>query len=206
MRWCHIPIFQSESVITVTRTTVAVQAFQFLNISFCYTLFCFYLQLVNHPLRTLLSSPDAGRSSNLLSLPPWLLRTRAAAVASKPDIYTQPNRSYYGHDRVFVKQIEFNWNFLKLRWMPKEHFGSSSGDQPTSRFFKSLLLRIVQLSHFLEEWEGDLRLDAAKSRTDAGRLWTSTKHCRPPTSLQQLQATHLIIYPTPLDGNLHADD
>lgn len=75
------------------------------------------------------SGPDAGRTSNLLSLPPWLLRTRAAAVASKPDIYTQPNRSYYGHDRVFVKQIDIfnwksmkiNWNFLKLRWMPKEH-------------------------------------------------------------------------------------
>ena len=81
--------------------------------------------------------------------------------------------------------------------MPKEHFGSSSGDQPTSRFFKSLLLQVVQLSHFLGEGEEDLRLDAAKSRTDAGRLWTSTKHCRPPTSLRQLQATHLIIYQNP---------
>ena len=98
---------------------------------------------------------------------------------------------------MFVKQIEFNWNFLKLRWMPKEHFGSSSGDQPTSRFFKSLLLQVVQLSHFLGEGEEDLWLDAAKSRTDAGRLWTSTKHCRPPTSLRQLQATHLIIHPKP---------
>ena len=102
---------------------------------------------------------------------------------------------------MFVKQIEFNWNFLKLRWMPKEHFGSSSGDQPTSRFFKSLLLQVVQLSHFLGEGEEDLWLDAAKSRTDAGRLWTSTKHCRPPTSLRQLQATHLIIYPKPFNSS-----
>ena len=31
-----------------------ILAFQFLNISFCYTLFCFYLNLVNRPLRTLL--------------------------------------------------------------------------------------------------------------------------------------------------------
>ena len=52
MSHSNIPVY--ESVITVTRTTVAVQAFQFLNISFCYTLFCFYLQLVNQPLATLL--------------------------------------------------------------------------------------------------------------------------------------------------------
>ena len=84
MSHSNTPVY--ESVITVTRTIDAVQAFQFLNISFCYALFCFYLQLVNHPLRTLLSGSDAGRTSDLLSLPPWLLRTRAAAVASKPDI------------------------------------------------------------------------------------------------------------------------
>ena len=128
MRWCHIPIFQSESVITVTRTTVAVQAFQFLNISFCYTLFCFYLQLFNHPLRTLLW-PGRGPDFQLDVSATMVTSYARSSSSIKARIYTQLNRSYYGHDRVFVKQIELfnwksmkiNWNFLKLRWMPKEH-------------------------------------------------------------------------------------
>ena len=52
MSHSNIPVY--ESVITVTRTTVAVQALQIRNIGFYCALFCFYSQLVNHPLRTLL--------------------------------------------------------------------------------------------------------------------------------------------------------
>ena len=117
--------------------------------------------------------------------------------------YLHPTKSFILWTRSSVRQanriqLKFSMRFDKCQ---RSIFGSSSGDQPTLRFFKSLLLQVVQLSHFLGEGEEDLWLDAAKSRTDAGRLWTSTKHCRPPTSLRQLQATHLIIYPKPFNSS-----
>ena len=100
MRWCHIPIFQSESVITVTRTTVAVQAFQFLNISFCYTLFCFFSQLVNHPLRTLLW-PGRG--------PDFQLVVFAAMVTSYARSSSSIKARYLDPQTSFILQTYVNW-------------------------------------------------------------------------------------------------
>ena len=102
MRWCHIPIFQSESVITVTRTTVAVQAFQFLNISFCYTLFCFYLQLVNHPLRTLLW-PGRGPDFQLVVIAA-MVTSYARSSSSIKARYLHPTKSFISWTRSSVRQ------------------------------------------------------------------------------------------------------
>lgn len=102
MRWCHIPIFQSESVITVTRTTVAVQAFQFLNISFCYTLFCFFLQLVNHPLRTLLR-PWRGPDFQLVVIAA-MVTSYARSSSSIKARYLDPTKSFILWTRSSVRQ------------------------------------------------------------------------------------------------------
>lgn len=102
MRWCHIPIFQSESVITVTRTTVAVQAFQFLNISFCYTLFCFFLQLVNHPLRTLLR-PWRGPDFQLVVIAA-MVTSYARSSSSIKARNLHPTKSFILWTRSSVRQ------------------------------------------------------------------------------------------------------
>ena len=52
-------------------------------------------------------------------------------------------------------------------------------------------------------WGGGRRFVTGRCQikgATAGRLWTSSKHCRPPTILRQLQATHLIIYPKPFNS------
>ena len=102
MRWCHIPVFQSESVITVTRTTVAVQAFQFLDISFCYTLFCFYSQLVNHPLRTLLR-PWRGPDFQLVVIAA-MVTSYARSSSSIKARNLHPTKSFILWTRSSVRQ------------------------------------------------------------------------------------------------------
>ena len=203
MRWCHIPIFQSESVITVTRTTVAVQAFQFLNISFCYTLFCFFLQLVNHPLRTLLR-PWRGPDFQLVVIAA-MVTSYARSSSSIKARNLHPTKSFILWTRSSVRQA----NRIQLEF--------SKASMNAKRALRQLFWRSTDLT-FLQiiivanrptlpfSWGGGRRFvtGRAKSRTDAGRLWTSTKHCRPPTSLQQLQATHLIIYPKPRTPLAHS--
>lgn len=102
MRWCHIPIFQSESVITVTRTTVAVQAFQFLNISFCYTLFCFFSQPVNHPLATFLW-PGRGPDFQLVVFAA-MVTSYARSSSSIKARYLHPTKSFILWTRSSVRQ------------------------------------------------------------------------------------------------------
>ena len=100
MSHSNIPVY--ESVITVTRTTVAVQAFQFLNISFCYTLFCFYLQLVNHPLATLLR-PWRGPDFQLVVIAA-MVTSYARSSSSIKARYLDPQTSFILWTRSSVRQ------------------------------------------------------------------------------------------------------
>lgn len=81
--------------------------------------------------------------------------------------------------------------------MPKEHLRQLFWRSTDLTFLQIIIVASRPTLPF--SWGGGRRFvtGRAKSRTYAGRLWTSTKHCRPPTSLRQLQATHLIIYQNP---------
>ena len=89
MSHSDFPVY--ESVITVTRTTVAVQALQIVNISFYCILFCLFTTC-QPPISNSPSGPDEGRTPQLVVMPPWLICTRAA-VALKPDTKTLQHRS-----------------------------------------------------------------------------------------------------------------
>ena len=172
MSHSNIPVY--ESVITVTRTTVAVQALQILNISFYCTLFCFYSQPVDHPLRTLLLARTRARTPNLLSCPPWLICTRAA-VALKPDTKT-PSTSfklwtaieYSSSNRI---QLEFSKASMNVKRASSAALLAINRPYVSSNYY---CCKSSNSSIFLGRGKTVCDWTPPNHRTDAGRLWTST--------------------------------
>ena len=103
MSHSNIPVY--ESVITVTRTTVAVQALQIRNISLYCALFCFYSQPGDHPLRTLLLARTRARTPNLLSCAMVNMYARSSSTKAR---YQDPSTSF--------KLINHHHTAFKINW------------------------------------------------------------------------------------------